>query len=325
MAKYLVTGAAGFIARRLIEKLTDRGDEVVGIDNLNDSYDVRLKLWRLEYLKKCRNFTFVKDDLCRAGMFTDLHKEHKGFDAVIHLAARAGVRQAVEIPHVYLETNSNGTLNVLEWCRNTGVNKMILASTSSIYGANPPLPTPETADSSRPLQIYAASKKGAEAMTYVYHHLFGLDATIFRFFTVYGPAGRPDMVMFRFCQWVAEGKTVKVTGDGTQMRGFTYMDDIADGLIAGLKPVGYEIINLGGHETITINELLVKIETLVGKKAKIEFIDKHPADADANWADVTKAKALLNWEPRISLDEGIGSLVNWYMDQRSWASQILTP
>lgn len=325
MAKYLVTGAAGFIARRLIEKLTDRGDEVVGIDNLNDSYDVRLKLWRLEYLKKCRNFTFVKDDLCRAGMFTDLHKEHKGFDAVIHLAARAGVRQAVEIPHVYLETNSNGTLNVLEWCRNTGVNKMILASTSSIYGANPPLPTPETADSSRPLQIYAASKKGAEAMTHVYHHLFGLDTTIFRFFTVYGPAGRPDMVMFRFCQWVAEGKTVKVTGDGTQMRGFTYMDDIADGLIAGLKPVGYEIINLGGHETITINELLVKIETLVGKKAKIEFIDKHPADADANWADVTKAKALLNWEPRISLDEGIGSLVNWYMDQRSWASQILTP
>jgi UDP-glucuronate 4-epimerase len=325
MTKYLVTGAAGFIARRLIEKLTDRGDEVVGIDNLNDSYDVRLKLWRLEYLKKCRNFTFVKDDLCRGEMFTDLHKNHKGFDAVIHLAARAGVRQAVEIPHVYLETNSNGTLNVLEWCRKTGVNKMILASTSSIYGANPPLPTPETADSSRPLQIYAASKKGAEAMTHVYHHLFGLDTTIFRFFTVYGPAGRPDMVMFRFCQWVAEGKTVKVTGDGTQMRGFTYMDDIADGLIAGLKPLGYEIINLGGHETITINELLTKIETLVGKKAKVEYIDKHPADADANWADVTKAKALLGWEPRVTLDEGIGNLVNWYMDQRAWASQILTP
>ncbi len=325
MAKYLVTGAAGFIARRLIEKLTDRGDEVVGIDNLNDSYDVRLKLWRLEYLKKCHNFTFVKDDLCRTGMFNDLHKEHKGFDAVIHLAARAGVRQAVEIPHVYLETNSNGTLNVLEWCRNTGVNKMILASTSSIYGANPPLPTPETADSSRPLQIYAASKKGAEAMTHVYHHLFGLDTTIFRFFTVYGPAGRPDMVMFRFCQWVAEGKTVKVTGDGTQMRGFTYMDDIADGLIAGLKPLGYEIINLGGHETVTINELLKKIETLVGKKAKVEFIDKHPADADANWADVTKAKALLGWVPKVSLDDGIGNLVNWYMNQRAWASQILTP
>ena len=174
MAKYLVTGAAGFIARRLIEKLTDRGDEVVGIDNLNDAYDVRLKFWRLDYLKKFPKFSFIKDDLCRPGMLDDLNKEHKNFDAVIHLAARAGVRQAVEIPHVYLETNSNGTLNVLEWCRNTGVNKMILASTSSIYGANPPLPTPENADSSHPLQIYAASKKGAEAMAHVYHHLFNL-------------------------------------------------------------------------------------------------------------------------------------------------------
>lgn len=325
MAKILVTGAAGFIARRLIEKLTDRGDQVVGIDNLNDAYDVRLKHWRLEYLKKCRNFTFIKDDLCRPGVFEDFGAQHKNFDAVIHLAARAGVRQAVEIPSVYLETNSNGTLNVLEWCRKNGIKKMILASTSSIYGANPPLPTPETADSSHPLQIYAASKKGAEAMTHVYHHLFDLDATIFRFFTVYGPAGRPDMVMFRFCQWVAEGKTVKVTGDGNQMRGFTYMDDIADGLIAGLKSVGYEIINLGGHETITINELLQKIEKLVGRTADIQFIPKHPADADANWADVTKAKALLNWEPKVSLDEGISQLVNWYMEQRSWASQVLTP
>ncbi len=325
MAKYLVTGAAGFIARRLIEQLASRGDEVVGIDNLNDAYDVRLKLWRLEYLKKFPAFTFIKDDLCRPGMFADLAKAHTGFDAVIHLAARAGVRQAVEIPHVYLETNSNGTLNVLEWCRNTGVGKLIMASTSSIYGANPPLPTPETADSSHPLQIYAASKKGAEAMAHVYHHLFGLDTTIFRFFTVYGPAGRPDMVMFRFCQWVAEGKTVRVTGDGTQMRGFTYVDDIVSGLLAGLKPVGYEIINLGGHETITINDLLAKIEERVGKKARVEYIEKHPADADANWADVSKAKVLLGWEPKVSLDEGITNLVNWYMEQRAWASQVLTP
>jgi UDP-glucuronate 4-epimerase len=325
MAKYLVTGAAGFIARRLIEQLNNRGDQVVGIDNLNDAYDVRLKYWRLEYLKKCKNFTFIKDDLCREGMFTELNREHKNFDAVIHLAARAGVRQAVEIPEVYLQTNANGTLNVLEWCRHSGVNKLILASTSSIYGANPPLPTPETADSSHPLQIYAASKKAAEAMTYVYHHLFGLDATVFRFFTVYGPAGRPDMVMFRFTQWLAEGKTVKVTGDGTQMRGFTYMEDIADGLIAGLKPLGYEIINLGGHQTITINELLQKIEVQVGKKARIEYIDKNPADVDANWADVTKAKRLLGWEPKVSLDEGITNLVNWYMEQRAWTSQVLTP
>ncbi len=325
MAKYLVTGAAGFIARRLIEELINHGDQVVGVDNLNDAYDVRIKQWRLDQLKKLERFTFIKDDICRQEMFTDLHRNHPDIDAVFHLAARAGVRQAVEIPRVFLETNANGTLNVLEWCRNTGVKKIVMASTSSIYGANPPLPTLETADSSHPLQIYAASKKAAEAMAHVYHHLFGLDITIFRFFTVYGPAGRPDMVMFRFTQWVAEGKPVIVTGDGNQMRGFTYVDDIVQGLIAGLKPLGYEIINLGGHETITINQLLNKIESRLGKKAIVNYIDKNPADVDANWADVHKANQLLLWRPVVTLDEGISNLVDWYLEQRSWASQILTP
>jgi len=206
-----------------------------------------------------------------------------------------------------------------------GVKKFLMASTSSIYGANPPLPTPEDADSSHPLQIYAASKKAAEVMAYTYHHLFGLDATVVRFFTVYGPAGRPDMVMFRFAQWVAEGKSVQITGDGSQMRGFTNLEDIADGVILGLKPLGYEIINLGGHETITISELLEKIEQRIGKKARVEYIPRHPADVEANWADVTKAKAMLGWQPKVGLDEGITGLVNWYMEQRSWASQVLTP
>ncbi|MBA3072997.1 MAG: NAD-dependent epimerase/dehydratase family protein, partial [Anaerolineae bacterium] len=148
---------------------------------------------------------------------------------------------------------------------------------------------------------------------------------IVRFFTVYGPAGRPDMVMFRFAQWVAEGKTVQVTGDGSQMRGFTNLEDIADGVILALKPLGYEIINLGGHETITISELLEKIEQRIGKKARVDYIPRHPADVEANWADVTKAKTLLGWQPRVGLDEGITELVNWYMEQRPWASQVLTP
>jgi nucleoside-diphosphate-sugar epimerase len=246
-------------------------------------------------------------------------------EGVIHLAARAGVRQAGEIPEVYLQTNANGTLNVLEWCRHSGVKKLVLASTSSIYGANPPLPTTEEADSSHPLQIYAASKKAAEAMAFVYHHLYGLDVTVFRFFTVYGPAGRPDMVMFRFTQWVAEGKQVKVTGDGNQMRGFTYVDDIARGVIAGLQPLGYEIINLGGHETITINELLAMIEKQLGRQALIEYIPRHPADVDANWANVDKARKMLGWEPRVELAEGVPALVDWYQQNRFWASQILTP
>lgn len=325
MTKYLVTGAAGFIARRVIEKLTSAGHEVVGIDNINDSYDVRLKQWRLRQLSAIRNFTFIKDDICRPGMFDELATKHPDCQAVIHLAARAGVRQAVEMPDVYLRTNAEGTLNVMEWCRKMGVKKMVLASTSSIYGANPPLPTPETADSSQPLQIYAASKKAAEVMAYTYHHLFGLDTTVVRFFTVYGPAGRPDMVMFRFTQWIAEGRPVQVTGDGSQMRGFTNLEDIADGVILALKPLGYEIINLGGHETISIAELLTKIEQRLGKKARVEYIPRHPADVEANWADVNKARQMLGWQPRVNLEEGITGLVNWYLEQRAWASQVLTP
>jgi len=325
MSKFLVTGAAGFIARRVIEKLTDADHEVVGIDNLNDSYDVRLKEWRLNKLSAINEFTFIKDDICRAAAFEEISAKHAGFDAVIHLAARAGVRQAGEMPEVYVQTNAGGTLNVLEWCRKTDVKKLVMASTSSIYGANPPLPTPEDADSSHPLQIYAASKKAAEVMAYTYHHLYGLDTTVLRFFTVYGPAGRPDMVMFRFAKWVAEGVPVQVTGDGSQMRGFTNLEDIADGVIKALKPLGYEIINLGGHETITISELLTKIEEMLGKKALIEYIPRHPADVEANWADVSKARRLLDWQPSVSLDEGIKGLVDWYLEQREWASQVLTP
>ena len=325
MARYLVTGAAGFIARKVIERLTGEGHEVIGVDNLNDSYDPRLKEWRLAQLSNLPGFTFYRDDICRAEFFEELSQRHSSIQAVIHLAARAGVRQAVEIPGTYLQTNAAGTLNVLEWCRKTGTTKLVLASTSSIYGANPPLPTPEDADSSHPLQIYAASKKAAEVMAYTYHHLFGLDTTILRFFTVYGPAGRPDMVMFRFARWVTEGDPVYVTGDGNQMRGFTYLDDIADGVVRALKPVGYEIINLGGHETITINDLLHRIELLTQRKANILYIPRHPADVDANWADVTKARTMLGWEPSVSLDEGVAKLVQWYMDQRDWASTILVP
>ena len=325
MSQYLVTGAAGFIARRVIEMLLEEGHQVIGIDNLNDSYDVRLKYWRLQQLQPRKGFTFLQDDICRVELFDEIAVNYPKIEAVIHLAARAGVRQAVEIPEIYLQTNANGTLNILEYCRKHGVNKLVMASTSSIYGANPPLPTTEEADSSHPLQIYAASKKAAEVMAYTYHHLFGLDATIFRFFTVYGPAGRPDMVMFRFTQWLAEGKPVIVTGTGDQMRGFTFLDDIARGVILGLKPIGYEIINLGGHETVTINQLLQKIEERLGKKSIVEFIERHPADADANWADVSKARRVLGWEPQVSLDEGLDALVDWYKQNQSWASQVLTP
>jgi len=325
MSKYLLTGAAGFIGRRVIEMLCEQGHQVVGVDNLNDSYDVRMKHWRLEQLQSVSRFRFMQRNICDPGTFAEISEAHPDIEAVIHLAARAGVRQAGEIPETYLQTNANGTLNVLEWCRKRGVKKIVMASTSSIYGANPPLPTTEEADSSHPLQIYAASKKAAEVMAYVYHHLYGLDVTVFRFFTVYGPAGRPDMVMFRFAQWVAEGKKVKVTGDGKQMRGFTFVDDIARGVIAGLRPLGYEIINLGGHETISMNDLLGMIEQRLGRKAVVQYIPRHPADVDANWANVDKARRLLDWEPQVPLEQGVTALVDWYVKERDWASQILTP
>lgn len=330
MGTYLVTGAAGFIAARIAEMLLEGGNDVLGVDNLNDAYDVRMKEYRLERLKTHPNFSFQRMDISDRGMIeklgSELEKSSDGvvIDAVFNLAARAGVRQSVENPWVYVDTNVTGTLNMLELCLRYKVPKLILASTSSIYGADAPLPTPEDADSGRPLQPYAASKKGAEALCHAYHFLYGLDITIFRYFTVYGPAGRPDMSMFRFTKWITEGETVRVNGDGEQSRGFTYIDDIARGTILGLKPLGYEIINLGGHETVRINQVIEMIEEVTQKKADVENLPFNPADMLANWADVQKARRLLGWEPEVPLLEGVTRLVNWYNAERGWASQINT-
>lgn len=325
MSNYLVTGAAGFIASRVSEMLLEQGHTVVGVDNLNDAYDVRLKHWRLERLKKRPSFTFYEKDICQFDGVKDIFEHSQPFDAIFNLAARAGVRASVENPWVFVNTNVTGTLNLLELAKHHKVGKFILASTSSIYGANAPLPTAEDADSSHPLQPYAASKKGAEALCHSYHFLEGIDVTIFRYFTVYGPAGRPDMVMFRFAQWISEGRPVKLNGDGNQSRGFTYLDDIARGTILGLKPVGYEIINLGGHESITMNEMIRILETLIGRKAQVEHYPFHPADMLTNLANVGKARQLLGWDAQVNLQEGMKRLVDWYMQERSWASQILTP
>jgi nucleoside-diphosphate-sugar epimerase len=189
---------------------------------------------------------------------------------------------------------------------------------------NAPLPTPEDYDSSHPLQPYAASKKGAEALCHSYHYLHGIDVTVFRYFTVYGPAGRPDMVMFRFAQWISENRPVYVNGDGEQSRGFTYVDDIASGTIQGLKPLGYEIINLGGHETITINHLIHILEENIGQRAQVIYRSRHPADMMNNYANVEKAKQLLGWDPQITIAEGVNRLISWYQSERAWVSQVKT-
>ena len=323
MANYLVTGAAGFIAARVSELLLEAGHSVTGADNLNDAYDVRIKEYRLRRLLAQPGFSFLRLDISQREAMEQLGTAGR-FDAVINLAARAGVRQSVENPWVYVDTNVTGTLNLLELCRQQGIPKFILASTSSIYGENAPQPTPESASSDRPLQVYAASKKGAEALCHVYHYLNGLDVTIFRYFTVYGPAPRPDMVMFRFTQWISEGRPVRLNGDGEQSRGFTYLDDIARGTILGLKPVGYEVINLGGNQVITINQLIHTLESLIGRKAQITYLPRHPADMSTNHANIEKASAMLGWQPVVPLEEGIARLVAWYQAERSWACEIKT-
>jgi nucleoside-diphosphate-sugar epimerase len=321
MSNYLVTGAAGFIGARVTEILLEQGHAVSGVNNLNDAYDVRMKQYRLRRLQALPNFTFQKLDVSDRGAVEKL----PAFDAVFNLAARAGVRASVENPWSFIETNVIGTLNLLDLCRHRKIPKFILASTSSIYGANAPLPTPETADSDHPLQPYAASKKGAEALCYSYHALYGFDVTVVRYFTVYGPAGRPDMSMFRFVKWIHEGEPVQIYGDGEQSRGFTYVDDIGRGTIAALKPLGFEVINLGGHEVITINALVALMENIIGKKANIERHSPNPADMFANQADVRKARRLLGWEPQVSLQEGIQHLVDWYTAEKSWAREVVKP
>jgi UDP-glucuronate 4-epimerase len=322
MAHYLVTGAAGFIGAYTSELLIQDGHTVLGIDNINDAYDIRMKEHRLMRLQKLPGFTFRKIDI---SLKKEVEQLNSGkFDAVINLAARAGVRASVENPWLFYETNVMGTLNLLELSRHMGTKKFLLASTSSIYGANPPYPTPESASSSEPLQPYAASKKAAEVLAHAYHSLHGLDVSVVRYFTVYGPAGRPDLAMFRFCQWIHEGKPVRVNGNGEQSRGFTYLDDIARGTILALKPLGYEIINLGGHEVITINGLIKLLEELTGNKAEVQYGPPNLADMYSNWADVSKAGRLLAWEPAVGLREGVKKLVEWYAAERSWVSGIST-
>jgi nucleoside-diphosphate-sugar epimerase len=323
MAHYLITGAAGFIGARTASMLVADGHTVLGVDNLNDAYDIRMKEHRLEQLRRIPGFVFRKLDISRNREVESLAGE--GLEAVIHLAARAGVRASVENPGLFYETNVMGTLNLLELSRREDIGKFVLASTSSIYGANPPYPTPETASSSEPLQPYAASKKASEVLAHAYHYLHGLDVSVLRYFTVYGPAGRPDLAMFRFCQWIHEGQPVRVNGTGEQSRGFTYLDDIARGTFLALKPVGYEVINLGGHEVITINQLIELLERTIGQKACVEHGPPNTADMSSNWADVSKANRLLGWEPKVSLQEGVQRMVDWYRAERSWARSVLTP
>jgi UDP-glucuronate 4-epimerase len=324
---YLVTGCAGFIGWKVCEFLLADSHRVVGVDNFNDAYDPRLKHWRLGQIEEHPNFTFHRLDIRDRESLRGLFEEAaigEPWAAVINLAAHAGVRRSVENPWVYFETNVTGALNLLELCREFGVKKFVQASTSSLYGANNPRPFQEDANTDGPLSPYAASKKAAEALCYTYHYLYDIDVTVLRYFTVYGPAGRPDMSLFRFVQWISEGRPVIVYGDGQQSRDYTYVDDIAQGTLAALKPMGYEVINLGSDEPIVVNDAIRLVEELVGKKAAIEHRPRHPADVLATWADISRAEELLNWRPQLSFEQGVARLVTWYQTNRDWARNVQT-
>jgi UDP-glucuronate 4-epimerase len=320
----LVTGVAGFIGSRVAELLLEQGHRVCGVDNMCSAYDIRLKQHRLERLHGTPNLAFHLGDISDREAISAIWRGCRPFDAVINLAARAGVRQSVEDPWVYVSTNVMGTLNLLELCRRDGVGKFVLASTSSLYGANNPVPFSEDADTDRPLSPYAASKKGAEALCWTYHHLYGLDVTVLRYFTVYGPAGRPDMSLFRFVQWIHERRPVRLFGDGKQTRDFTYVDDIARGTALGLAPLGYEVINLGGDSPHDLLEVIRLVEREAGEKAQFEHHPMHAADVMATWADIGKAERLLEWRPEVSLEEGVARLCAWYRANRAWAKNVET-
>ena len=322
--RIIVTGCAGFIGWKVSEMLLDFGKEVIGIDNLNDAYDVRLKEWRLNQLLPRDKFKFYKLDISHKETIFDFFKQINASsgDAIINLAARAGVRQSLENPWVYYETNAIGTLNLLECCKNHGIKKFVLASTSSLYGNHNKIPFSEDDDTNRPLSPYAASKKAAETLCFTYHHLYGLDITVFRYFTVYGPAGRPDMSIFRFIKWILEDQPVIIYGDGSQSRDFTYVDDIARGTILGLKKLGYEIINLGSDSPHSLIEIVKIIADLSGKKAVIKYEPFHKADVEKTWADINKAKFLLAWQTEYNIKCGLEEAVCWANQNEEFLKQI---
>ena len=341
----LVTGAAGFIGAKTVELLLAEGHAVVGIDNLNDYYDVRLKNYRANTLlgqaetptappnlaktstglAKAESadgrFHFYHLDIENQQSVDALFEAHK-FASVLNLAARAGVWHSMENPYIYMSTNTVGTLNLLEAMRHKGVNKMVLASTSSLY-AGQKMPYAETQSVNTPISPYAATKKAAELMAHSYHYLYGLDISVVRYFTVFGPCGRPDMSMFRFIQWIQNERAIELFGDGEQSRDFTYVDDIARGTIAAQKEVGYEIINLGGgNNPVSINQVIGQIESGLAKRALIDQKPFHKADMKTTWADIAKAKQLLGWEPLVSLEEGIRKTVEWHQANRAWLDDI---
>ena len=312
----LVTGGAGFIGSHLVERLLAAGDRVTVIDNFNDFYDPALKRANVDPHRSFDNYTLFEGDVRDAVLVERVFREG-GFEQVIHLAAMAGVRPSVQNPVLYHDVNLIGTMNILENMRRYSVPRLIFASSSSVYGNNAKVPFAETDPVDNPISPYAATKKAGELMTYTYHHLYGIKTVCLRFFTVYGPRQRPEMAIHKFTDRICRGDEIEVYAEGRSRRDYTYIDDIIDGIMAARQlDCGHEIINLGRSDTVTLTDLISVIERALGKKAKTRLLPPQPGDVKQTFADITKARKLLGFDPKMSISEGIGKFVSWYFEKR---------
>ncbi len=312
----LVTGVAGFIGFNLTKKLISEGHHVIGIDNLNEYYDPELKHNRLKILTESNNFSFHKMDLCDYRGMENLFKTYK-IDKICHLAAQAGVRYSLTHPHVYQKSNGEGFLNILELARHHKVENFVYASSSSVYGKNTKTPFSETDPVEHPISIYAASKRSNELTAYSYSHLFGIPCSGLRFFTVYGPWGRPDMALFIFTKAIINNEPISVFNNGNMIRNFTYVDDIVDGIVRVLNtPRPYEIYNIGNGRAETLLDFINEIEKNLGKKAIKQLLPLQPGDVPNTIADIEKMRKL-GYEPKTNIDIGIKNFISWYKEYYS--------
>jgi UDP-glucuronate 4-epimerase len=312
--RVLVTGAAGFIGFHLAARLLDRGDAVVGVDNFNAYYDVSLKEARLARLAERERFEIVRADIADREAMERVFAAGR-FDAIVNLAAQAGVRYSVENPHAYVESNVVGFLNVLEGARRHGTGHLVFASTSSVYGLGTELPYRESADTDHPISLYAATKKSNEVMAHAYAHLFGIPATGLRFFTVYGPWGRPDMALFKFTKGILEGTPIPVFNEGRMVRDFTYVDDIVEGIVRVIdRAAPYRIFNIGNHRRVELLDYIRALERALGKEAKLDLLPMQPGDVRATEADTAALRAATGFQPATLVEEGVRRFVAWYRE-----------
>ncbi len=319
-SKIILTGAAGFIGSHLAKRLLENGCEVVGIDNINDYYDVNLKYHRLSLLEKYGSFTFIRCDISNKDELNRVFEEHKA-DVVINLAAQAGVRYSIENPQVYIDSNVIGFFNILEACRNNPVKHLVYASSSSVYGNSDKIPFSVDDRVDNPISLYAATKKSNELMAYTYSHLFGIPATGLRFFTVYGPAGRPDMAYFSFTKKILAGEPIKLFNYGELERDFTYVDDIVEGIMNIIPTVPEEkngarakVYNIGNNKPVALKEFVSALEDAIGVKAKIEYLPMQPGDVYRTYADISELERDFGFRPQTDIRTGLKKFAEWYKE-----------